>query len=71
MNEEKVSGRKLDFISQICRDGNGTAPIARGYLSILRKQKFRISCLSLTQETYIASGFNSFVVRLKKPIKFP
>lgn len=32
----------------------------------LDKEEFHVKCLSLTEETYIASNLNSFVVQLRK-----
>jgi len=63
-------GKRLEFISQINRDGSGTKPVTDQYIYLMRDDKFKLQCLSLTQKTFIASGFNSFVVRLKaKKIK--
>lgn len=59
-------GKKLIFISQIKRDGNGTTPVEESYVNMMAEDKFRLSCLSLTEKTFIASNFNSFVVKLKK-----
>lgn len=62
----KKFGRDLDFISQINRDGAGTSSISEKYIEILNGEELDLTCLSLTEETYIASGFNSFVVKIKK-----
>lgn len=62
---------QLDFISQINRDGSGTTPVSPEYLKHMlenefsNKEKFKIHGLSLSEKTFIAIGFNSFVVRLK------
>jgi hypothetical protein len=67
----KKKAKDLEFISWINRDGNGTKPIPEKMLECMlnnefsKDQKFRINILSISQKTYIASGFNSFVVRLK------
>jgi hypothetical protein len=61
-----LKGSRLEFISWIKRDGSGTEPITQDYLKILQDEKFEVNCLSLSENTHIASGFNSFVVRIKK-----
>lgn len=61
-----LKGSRLEFISWIKRDGSGTEPITEDYLKILQDEKFEVNCLSLSQNTHIASGFNSFVVKIKK-----
>lgn len=67
----KKKPSKLDFISQINRDGSGTIPVPKSYLKAMHEnpymkdQKLKLTCLSLTHGTFIASGFNSFVVKLK------
>lgn len=66
---EKVKGRRLEFISQINRDGSGTSEIKDGYHSFMMDETFDLLRLSISEDTYIAHGFNSFVVRLKKPTK--
>lgn len=63
--------RELIFISQINRDGNGTTPVPDHYVKemlenpLMKDNPFHVRCLSLTEGTYIAMGFNSFVVRIK------
>lgn len=61
----QVKGKELEFISQINRDGSGTAKVSEDYVKMMNDETFSITCLSLTQKTYIANGFNAFVVRLK------
>ncbi len=62
---------ELEFISQIKRDGSGVKKVPKSYLKSMLENKFmkdeifKINCLSLTEKTFIASGFNSFVVRIK------
>ncbi len=62
---------QLEFISQINRDGSGTTKVKEDYLNemltnpLMKDELYVIHGLSLTEKTYIASGFNSFVVRLK------
>ena len=58
-------GRQLEFISWIVRDGSGTTPVGSKDMDHLANEKFSITCLSMTEKTYIAAGFNSYVVKLK------
>jgi len=60
-----MKGNKLEFISQINRDGSGTSPVTEEYLKFLQDAKFKLICLSITEKTFIASCFNCFVVRIK------
>jgi hypothetical protein len=59
-------GEELEFISWIKRDGSGTDAISEDYLKMLQTEEFDVTCLSMSQGTFIASGFNSFVVKLKE-----
>lgn len=67
----KKKAHELEFISQINRAGSGTTEVKEDYLKAMLENKlmkndyFELTCLSLTEKTFIASGFNSFVVRLK------
>ena len=60
----KIKGKDLIFISIIRRDGSGTDPVTK--VSHLKETVFKVRCLSISMETYIAMEFNSFVVKLKK-----
>lgn len=71
-----IQGKNLEFISFIKRDGSGTIPIGTKWdkdcdfpktddMSYEDENWFNINQLSLSKQTYIASGFNSFVVKLK------
>ena len=68
----KKRAKELIFISQIKRDGSGTFPVPDSYLKamleneFMKDDKFSLQCLSITEGTYIASHFNSFVVKLNK-----
>lgn len=63
---------ELDFISIIKRDGSGTIPVTEKDILFFEenmfaaKEVFRVFHLSLTQKTFIAIGFNSYVVKLKE-----
>lgn len=61
----KKKGKKLIFISQINRDGSGTTPALKNANKVFAEDKFKITRLSLSEKTFIAAGFNSFVVKLK------
>lgn len=80
-------GKQLKFLSLIKRDGSGTVTCGSPWnkdmdipkvddMSYVDDDNFTLRCLSLTERTFIAHGFNSFVVRLKrdtrpmKPKKF-
>lgn len=61
----KVYGKDLIFISRILRDGSGTE-LVNDDKKYLDDERFKVLRLSITYDTYIANGFNSFVVKLKK-----
>ena len=62
----KKLGKELIFVSQINRDGGGTnTNISKDYIDMMDGDTFKVNILSLSEKTFIASGFNSFVVRLK------
>ncbi len=71
----KKKASELEFISQIKRDGSGVTKIKESYTKamqgniLMQNDEFKINCLSISEKTFIASGFNSFVVRLKDPEK--
>lgn len=62
---------ELIFISQINRDGCGTQVVSEeAYNAMLRnkfsaKEDYKVLPLSLSNKTYIAVGFNSYVVKLR------
>jgi hypothetical protein len=62
---------ELIFISQIKRDGSGVEMIDDELnIDLQNNNSFQngyvINRLSISEKTYIASGFNSFVVKLKQ-----
>jgi len=69
---KKAKAKDLIFISQINRDGSGTTKVPEEMLDNMLNNKFakddffKLNSLSMSNETFIASGFNSFVVKLKK-----
>lgn len=58
-------GKDLEFISRIKRDGSGTEMMEDRFPKHLNTTVFQLQCLSITQGTWIASEFNSYVVKLK------
>jgi hypothetical protein len=71
-------GKELEFISLVKRDGSGTIPVGTEWkrgeslhprtddVSYMDNDLFTLNVISLTCETYIASGFNTWVVKIKK-----
>lgn len=61
-----AKGSELIFISLIKRDGSGTILNDNSFdMSRCDDTTFRLSSLSITNGTWIASEFNSYVVKLK------
>lgn len=69
----KNKPNELIFISRIKRDGSGTRKVFKKDIKHLTTNKFakeeeyEMNRLSISEGTYIASGFNSYVVKLKEP----
>jgi hypothetical protein len=69
--KNKAKAKDLEFISWIKRDGSGTEKVPDEMLENMlnsrfcKDDKFKLNVLSLSNKTFIASGFNSFVVKLK------
>ena len=72
----QYKGKQLEFISFIKRDGTGTVMVGSEWdkdkdypkvddMSYLDDDIFNVQCLSLNKKTFIAIGFNSFVVRIR------
>ena len=62
---------ELEFISRIKRDGSGIEMCTDEEINRLQDERngtveYDLICLSATQKTYIAHGFNSYVVRIKQ-----
>lgn len=66
-NLMRVKGSELEFISVIRRDGSGTRKITKADLKHLDNDVFTLLRLSISEDTYLAHGFNSYVVR-RKPV---
>jgi hypothetical protein len=63
----KKFGKELIFISQIARDGMGVhTDISKEYIEIMSDDTFKVTPLSLSEKTFIAIDFNTFVVKLKQ-----
>ena len=63
----KAQGKELIFISRILRDGTGVEMIeSQDEVEHLRETSFDLMCLSLSHSTYLASSFNSYIVKLLK-----
>lgn len=59
-----AKGSELIFISNIARDGGKTSDLTNTDMSHLNNTVFVLNSLSITNKTYIACEFNSYVVRL-------
>lgn len=59
---------ELIFISRIFPDESGVEEIKPHDYIIFEwsKEKFKMNCLSVTNDTWIASGYHSYVVKLKR-----
>jgi|GEM_PF-1304522 len=63
--------KELIFISSINRDGCGTQTVSEeAYNELIQnkfsaKEDYKILRLSMSQNTYLAVGFNSYVVKLR------
>jgi hypothetical protein len=66
-NYIRVRGAELEFISVIRRDGSGTRKIVKTEVKHLENDMFTLLRLSISEDTYLAHGFNSYVVR-RKPV---
>lgn len=64
--QHQMKGKDLIFISCIKRDGSGTTDVSKDTMTFVQNERFCITCLSITQGTYIASNFNSYVVKIKE-----
>lgn len=64
----KLKGYQLEFICRIKSDGSGMQPLEIKDLEWLQDKEYNVNCLSISNKTYIASGFSSFIVKLKPQI---
>ncbi len=63
----KKKANELVFLCRIKRDGSGVEPVDQSEMEgkVYFDDVFNLRCLSLTEKTYIANSFNSYVVKLK------
>jgi len=61
-----MKGHELIFLRRINKYGESS--IEEVNETLYKDDNFQITCLSISQETYIAHGFSTFVVKLKKVI---
>lgn len=68
---KKAKASQLIFLGQISRDGAGIVEVSEAYKKemlenpLMKDDLFEIRVLSLTEKTYTAIGFNTFVVKLR------
>ena len=67
---KRAKASELEFISRIKRDGSGVQILGKKDCEKLASSEhiddvFTLNSLSITNGTYIASGFNSYVVKFK------
>ena len=58
-----MKAEQLEFISRINRDGSGVTKVDE---KEVLNEDFKLNSLSISEKTYIASGMNSYVVKIKK-----
>ena len=63
MSIQRIKGRHLHFISRVLRDGSGVEPCDD--MDYLDNDTFTVMRLSISEDTYMAIGFNTYVVRKK------
>lgn len=61
----KRYGCELEFISRINSDGLTVETVDEATEQAMRDNVYQLNRLSISEDTYIANGFNSFVVKLK------
>lgn len=62
---ETIKGKDLEFISIIHRDGKGVTDVSEKDMSHEDNTNFKLTCLSISNQTYIASEFLTYVVKKK------
>lgn len=65
--KNQMQGKDLVFISHIRRKGDGVNSVKTS--EWMNEEWFTVHCLSITEGTWIAHGFNSYVVKLKNKNK--
>ena len=66
MNERKTAlGSELVFLSIIALDGSKITPV-KNSTPLEKDYNYTLTCLSITNKLWIASGFFTYIVKLKK-----
>lgn len=63
---DPITGKELEFISQIKRDGTLQPIMDQSLQKFMGDEKFFLRALSLSEGTFIAHGFNSYIVKKKQ-----
>lgn len=66
--QDPVQGRDLEFISEILKKGKYFKSVSETKIKFLENEKFYLRSLSLSEGTFIAHGFNSYIVKKKSKI---
>ena len=61
----KRYGCELEFISRINSDGLTVETVDDATIQAVSDELFMLERLSISEDTFIANGFNTFVVKLK------
>ncbi|PXX26268.1 hypothetical protein C7967_11529 [Thalassospira sp. 11-3] len=61
----KKKGKKLIFISKISNDGLALSLVTKDHAKEIKNDIFKLTPLSLSEQTFIAKDFHSFVVKIK------
>lgn len=67
MNQQfkRIYGNELIFISSINRDGKGVTDLSKDDMSFVNNTIFKLTSLSISNKTFIASEMNAYVVKFK------
>jgi len=65
-----LQGKELTFISRIVKTGKAVIDVTDEDMSRLDNDTFQINCLSISEQTFIASGFGTYVVKIKSGEKY-
>lgn len=61
----KIHGKNLIFISRINSDGK-SEKVNKKSIKYFEDDEYSLTCLSITNKTYIASAMSTFVVKIKE-----
>lgn len=64
---KRIKGDQLEFIGLISRDGKNILPVTESVYEDHKDEYYTLNGLSTTHKTFVASGFNTFIVKLKEP----